>query len=147
MSREPLGQRIRRMRIERKLTQKQLASLVYTDHTTISLIETGKVTPSIGTFRMLAEAFGMQPLTLLRDVEPTKRVVALRAALNDERICSMCRHRLPLDQFLLGKDGKYTSKCKTCRRIQNARWQQQNRGRYNSYMRLYRITRAMEKQS
>lgn len=72
---ETLGQRIKRLRIARDMTQPELAAAVGVDHATISRWETGKTEPRAGAMRRaLAEALGVSPTMLVtgreRDITP-----------------------------------------------------------------------------
>ncbi len=52
-----IGQRIRALRMERGLTQQELADLIGISQNSISKIEPGLRVPSIDTFLVLAELF------------------------------------------------------------------------------------------
>lgn len=64
---EKLGESIRHLRKDRKLTQAQLAEAISVDESYISKIETGRLsyTPSEETLRLMARVLGADPLELL----------------------------------------------------------------------------------
>jgi transcriptional regulator with XRE-family HTH domain len=53
------GQRIRKLRLERGLSQSELDALSNVDRVQIERIENGKVNTSLSTINLLAMAFGM----------------------------------------------------------------------------------------
>lgn len=72
---ETLGQRIKRLRVAREMTQPELAAAVGVDHATISRWETGKTEPRAGAMRRaLADALGVSATMLVagreRDIVP-----------------------------------------------------------------------------
>lgn len=68
---ETLGSKIRELRKEKGLTQRQLAEAVEIDFTYLSKIENGNLsyTPSTGTLKRLADELGADELDLLRLAE------------------------------------------------------------------------------
>ena len=62
-----LGEKIRQLRKQKKLTQRQLAEMVQIDFTYLSKIENGRLdyTPSVKTLHQLAEALKADELELL----------------------------------------------------------------------------------
>lgn len=60
-----MGERIRSLRVERKLRQEDVAAFIGTDAGSLSRIEHGKREPSLRQLRRLAEKFGVSPSTLL----------------------------------------------------------------------------------
>jgi transcriptional regulator with XRE-family HTH domain len=60
---ETVGQRLHRLRLERGLTERQLASPGVTN-AYVSRIETGTRSPSLKAIRKLAERLGVTPLYL-----------------------------------------------------------------------------------
>ena len=62
-----LGERIRQLRKQKKLTQRQLAEMVQIDFTYLSKIENGRLdyTPSVKTLHQLAKALDADELELL----------------------------------------------------------------------------------
>ena len=61
---ETFGERIRRLRGERSMSQRELAHRVGTDHSYISKIEQGKERPSRPLVHRLAEALETEPVEL-----------------------------------------------------------------------------------
>jgi len=64
---ESIGQKLRRLRISRNLTQKQLAALVGVSYSLVAQIESGKVQPAISTLTKLARQLGVSPCYLLTE--------------------------------------------------------------------------------
>ncbi len=60
-----IGDRLRRLRRNRLLTQHGLAERAGVSHVTIARIETGQVEPRIDTLRKLAKALDIEPTELL----------------------------------------------------------------------------------
>lgn len=60
-----LGEKIKKFRLEKDLTQEKLADLVKMDFTTINKIENGKRNPSIKTIEKIARALRVSPKDLL----------------------------------------------------------------------------------
>lgn len=77
---EEVGQRIRRIRKQRKLTQGVLADRVSLSRTSITNIEKGRQRLLLHTFAEIAEALQVEPASFLpkTDMEPGRH---LRAAL------------------------------------------------------------------
>jgi transcriptional regulator with XRE-family HTH domain len=65
-----LGQRIKALRIERQLQQRQLAEKAGLTPSMVSQIESGRLTPSLHTVGKVAAAFGL-PIASLFDGQPT----------------------------------------------------------------------------
>jgi transcriptional regulator with XRE-family HTH domain len=61
------GKRLRRLRIERMLSQSELAKMADTTQATISVFERGQRTAQPRTVRRLADALGVEPVELLKD--------------------------------------------------------------------------------
>ena len=74
-----VGQRLRTLRAERRLTVRDLAQASDLAFNTISLIERGKISPTIATLHKLASALGV-PLAYFVADGPPKRVVFLKRA-------------------------------------------------------------------
>ena len=70
----PLGDRIRRLRAERELQQRQLAEKADLTPSMVSQIESGRLTPSLHTLGKIAAAFGM-PIAALFDGKPAGSIV------------------------------------------------------------------------
>lgn len=64
---ESLGQKMRRLRTTRKLTQKQLADQVGISYSLVAQIESDKVKPAISTLTKLARQLGVSPCYFLTD--------------------------------------------------------------------------------
>lgn len=62
-----IGQNLRRIRMQAKLSQADLARLSFVDQTTISSLETGKNNPTMGTLTALAAALHVS----VADLGPT----------------------------------------------------------------------------
>lgn len=60
-----IGKRIRKARVQKGITQEQLADLVCSGTTHISHIETGNTIPSLKTFLAIVNALGVSPDELL----------------------------------------------------------------------------------
>ena len=60
-----VGDNVRRLRVERKLTQEQLAHDAEIDLTYVGGIERGRRNPSVSVLGRLAEALGVEPAKLL----------------------------------------------------------------------------------
>lgn len=69
MYKSNFGSVIRRLRLQRQLTQEQLASLSDLERTFISMLERGIKQPSLKTISDLAKAFGLKNYELLHLVE------------------------------------------------------------------------------
>ncbi len=65
-----LGQLIQKLRTDRKLSQKQVALSVGIDRGQYSRIENGKVEPTLGTLRKIAEALEVSLADFFADTQP-----------------------------------------------------------------------------
>jgi putative transcriptional regulator len=65
-----VGERLRRLRLERLLTQKDLADLAGVRQQTISDTESGRRMPRVSTLRKLAGALEVAPKDLLGTLPP-----------------------------------------------------------------------------
>jgi len=72
-----LGGRIRALRTEREMQQRQLAEKAELAPSMVSQIESGRLTPSLNTLRRLAEALGVT-IGALFDGQPAGRIVVSR---------------------------------------------------------------------
>ena len=72
-----LGQRIRALRAERELQQRQLAEKAELTPSMVSQIESGRLTPSLNTLRKLADALGVT-IAALFDGQPAGSVLVSR---------------------------------------------------------------------
>ena len=70
----PLGDRIRRLRAERELQQRQLAEKADLTPSMVSQIESGRLTPSLHTLGKIAAALGV-PIAALFDGKPAGSIV------------------------------------------------------------------------
>ena len=78
------GEDLRRLRMERGLSQQQLADLLFVDRSSIARWENGKRVPDLTVLARLAEALGVEPEQLmhsLKDSEPPRVLL-----VDDERI-------------------------------------------------------------
>lgn len=62
-----VGQNVRRLRVERKLTQEQLAHETEIDLTYLGGIERGRRNPSVAVLGKIARTLGVHPRDLLSD--------------------------------------------------------------------------------
>lgn len=72
-----LGQRIRALRLERQLHQRQLAEKAELAPSMVSQIESGRLSPSLNTLGRVAAALGV-PIVALFDGEPPGRIQVTR---------------------------------------------------------------------
>ena len=80
-AKQGLGKRLRALRRERALTLTGLAKLTRRSVSLLSQIETGKVSPSFSSMRIIAEALGVPLSRLILDSEPDEtRESALMSA-------------------------------------------------------------------
>ena len=66
---QALGDVLREMRLQKGMSQEQLAVACDRHRTYVSLLERGKNSPSVRTLFMMAEALEVAPSTLLKRVE------------------------------------------------------------------------------
>jgi transcriptional regulator with XRE-family HTH domain len=89
---ETFSKRLRRLRVERGLTQRELAALTRTDegeqvsHAHISRLETRGRNPTLAAVRILARALAVTPEYLERGLDMTE-TEALELRLNDAELC------------------------------------------------------------
>jgi len=69
---EQFGEVLREIRLERGLSQEDLALASDRHRTYISLLERGEASPSLRTIARLAEALGVKPSEILRRIESHK---------------------------------------------------------------------------
>jgi transcriptional regulator with XRE-family HTH domain len=69
----PLGERIKALRMERELQQRQLAEKAGLTPSMVSQIESGRLTPSLNTLGKIAKALSV-PIASLFDGEPAGRI-------------------------------------------------------------------------
>ena len=72
-----LGERIKALRAERELQQRQLAEKAGLTPSMVSQIESGRLTPSLNTLGKIAAAFGV-PIASLFDGQPAGRIHVTR---------------------------------------------------------------------
>jgi transcriptional regulator with XRE-family HTH domain len=72
-----LGERIKRLRAERELQQRQLAEKAHLTPSMISQIESGRLTPSLHTLSRIAAALGV-PIATLFEGQPAGSIVVSR---------------------------------------------------------------------
>ena len=68
-----LGERIKALRMERELQQRQLAEKAGLTPSMVSQIESGRLTPSLNTLGKIAAALGV-PIATLFDGQPAGRI-------------------------------------------------------------------------
>jgi transcriptional regulator with XRE-family HTH domain len=85
-----IGQRIRKTRSARSMTLQDLAAASGVSTPMLSLIERGRVAPSIGSLIMIAEAFGMSMSDLIADDAAETDQVVVREA--DQRVIEHAKH-------------------------------------------------------
>jgi transcriptional regulator with XRE-family HTH domain len=79
-----IGARIKKMRMQQRLTQEDIANLCGFTKSLLSKIENGRVVPSIATLTKIAEALGTNISNILEDGQ--KEIVAYdKDTLNNER--------------------------------------------------------------
>ncbi len=61
-----LGENLKRIRVEKKITQAQLANALSVDKSFVSNIENGKTNPTLSTITNLAESLGVTVGELLK---------------------------------------------------------------------------------
>lgn len=66
-----VGMNVRRLRVERKLTQEQLAHDAEIDLTYLGGIERGRRNPSVSVLGRLSASLGVHPRDLFGDLEPS----------------------------------------------------------------------------
>lgn len=93
-----IGSRIKARRQELKMSQRELASRMgYTDHTTITRIEAGKVDPPQSRISAFAKALGTTPAHLLGwDAEPEDLGAMAARVLADPAVLSMVQDFMAL---------------------------------------------------
>jgi transcriptional regulator with XRE-family HTH domain len=82
-----VGARIREIRTSQGLTLKQLAEKSHLNINTLSLVEKGKTSPSVGTLQQLARALGVTINTFFETPVSSKRILFTR---HDQRPESTC---------------------------------------------------------
>lgn len=101
-----IGERIKARRQELKMTQRELAAKMgYTDHTTITRIESGKVDPPQSRIMQFAKVLGTTPSHLLDDGTAPEDFGALAAqVLMDPAVLDMVQKFMELgesDKFMV----------------------------------------------
>ena len=79
-----LGDKIRLARVEKRLTQQELADLLGTKQKSISRYETNRVEPSIGALRKLAQALGKPISFFLEEEGASQNEIAKRSSKQDD---------------------------------------------------------------
>ncbi len=74
MNAEHVGEQVKRLRSNMGVSQRELARRCGLTHTTISMIENGKIDPSLGTLRSILTACGMRMSDFFRSLEADKNV-------------------------------------------------------------------------
>jgi transcriptional regulator with XRE-family HTH domain len=80
---QTLGRNLRRLRVERQLSQEELAELLRVHRTYVGGLERGERNPSLRVIERLAEELHIEPLDLLQDGDTAARPM-LRAAASGE---------------------------------------------------------------
>lgn len=95
-----IGERIKARRKELNMTQRELAAKMgYTDHTTITRIESGKVDPPQSRIMQFAKALGTTPSHLLDEGTEPEDLGGLAAqVLLDPAIMNMVREYMSLSE-------------------------------------------------
>lgn len=81
----PPMKNMKRIRIDRKLNQTQLADMVGTTQPTISKIEKGDMNVTLGLIEACAKALGVTPVELFGLSEAQQRVLDVMSALPEDR--------------------------------------------------------------
>lgn len=79
MLQQRLGRNLRRLRVQRQLSQEELAELLNVHRTYVGGLERGERNPSLRVVERLAEELDIEPLELLQDGDMAVRPM-LRAA-------------------------------------------------------------------
>lgn len=95
-----IGERIKTRRQELKMTQRELAARMgYTDHTTITRIEAGKVDPPQSRIAAFAKALGTTPGHLMGwDAEPEDLGAMAAEVLMDPAVLNMMQEYMGLNE-------------------------------------------------
>ncbi|MFT3852128.1 MAG: helix-turn-helix transcriptional regulator [Ilumatobacteraceae bacterium] len=75
-----LGGNLRRLRLQRALSQEHFAELLNVHRTYIGALERGERNPSLRVVERLADELQIEPLTLLQEVDESTETTSLRAA-------------------------------------------------------------------
>ena len=78
----PFGETLRRLRIEKGMSQQQLANMLHVERSSVANWEAGRRMPDVATISQLAEAMGVDAAALLSVVEKTDE--ALNVLLVDD---------------------------------------------------------------
>ena len=99
-----VGSRIRRERLGRGLTLKQIEARAGLSLTFVSEVERGRTTPTVGSLAKIARALQVSAAELLAGPEPARTLVAGAAA--DRRLLTL-HHGAAVVECLLGPDSPY----------------------------------------
>lgn len=134
-----IGENIRKYRIERNITQKELAERVYVTAQAVSRWENNEVEPSINTIIMLAEIFEVSVDELCGKEKPTAEPVVVNNYVYEEPIkqhlavCEVCNKPIYESSDIVRLSGRGHNKvyCRSCFNTQQESLQQQavNRGK------------------
>ena len=80
-----IGRRLRRLRQERLLSQRELASRAGCSPNTVRLLETDRSEPNYGTLRKLVTALEVQPVELIGTLEDPDETEVIEALTERER--------------------------------------------------------------
>ena len=86
MAKERKKNRLRELRLERKLTQEEVAKLLDIDNTTVSKHETGLRGLSLEDIRKYARLYKVEPFELFVSPEDIKKGVPLRVDVDEESL-------------------------------------------------------------
>jgi transcriptional regulator with XRE-family HTH domain len=110
-----LGQKLKKLRTEKGLTQKDLADQLHVTFQTVSKWETGTNEPDIATLKELSKLFGCSLDCLLNDDEETpiekektevvvKEVPVIKETIivhqNEAHVCARCEKDIPEDELV-----------------------------------------------
>lgn len=87
-----IGENIKRYRLQRGMTQADLAKRIGKTHSTVSMYESGEILPRMGTLEKIASVFGVPKSEL---VESRIEYAYISLANNDERELLELYRRLP----------------------------------------------------
>ncbi len=104
-----LGQKIKKLRSNRDLTQKELADKLHVSFQTVSKWENGENEPDISTLRELAKLFNCSMDFLLseEEIETREKEPDYSPTKMSEYECAVCGERIPESQLVVNKELKF----------------------------------------